>query len=207
MKKPETLHLLPVRAESAAPALLRGKKLDQRAVFQLVRKVDWKKAGLIAGGTAAVCAAAGTVSRYKFYQGIVARELKKQLAPLNDKLDALQDENRMLRAELEKKQRDRTGARVLIACFQPLVALGIGFVPARIGVGAVRRHREVDPLIRLCGQRKFVGNIAIARLGKGGNITTDVLLKIYETLNCHMEDILEIIDEYGEIKCLMKKES
>ena len=25
MKKPETLHLLPVRAESAAPALLRGK--------------------------------------------------------------------------------------------------------------------------------------------------------------------------------------
>ena len=50
MKKPETLHLLPVRAESAAPALLRGKKLDQRAVFQLVRKVDWKKAGLIAGG-------------------------------------------------------------------------------------------------------------------------------------------------------------
>ena len=104
MKKPETLHLLPVRAESAAPALLRGKKLDQRAVFQLVRKIDWKKAGLIAGGTAAVCAAAGTASRYKFYQGIVARELKKQLAPLNDKLDALQDENRMLRAELEKKQ-------------------------------------------------------------------------------------------------------
>ena len=100
MKKPETLHLLPVRAESAAPALLRGKKLDQRAVFQLVRKVDWK----IAGSTAVVCAAAGTVSRYKFYQGIVARELKKQLAPLNDKLDALQDENRMLRAELEKKQ-------------------------------------------------------------------------------------------------------
>ena len=44
------------------------------------------------------------MSRYKFYQGIVARELKKQLAPLNDKLDALQDENRMLRAELEKKQ-------------------------------------------------------------------------------------------------------
>lgn len=103
MKKPETLHLLPVRAESAAPALLRGKKLDQRAVFQLVRKVDWKRAGLFAGGVTVMCAAAGTASRYKFYQGIVARELKKQLAPLNDKLDALQAENRMLRAELEKK--------------------------------------------------------------------------------------------------------
>lgn len=103
MKMLETIHILPVRAESAAPAPLRGKKLDQRAVLQVVRKVDWKKAGLIAGGVTVVCAAAGTASRYKFYQGIVARELKKQLAPLNDKLDALQAENRILRAELEKK--------------------------------------------------------------------------------------------------------
>ncbi len=99
MKMLETIHILPVRAESAAPAPLRGKKLDQRAVLQVVRKVDWKNAG----GVTVVCAAAGTASRYKFYQGIVARELKKQLAPLNDKLDALQAENRMLRAELEKK--------------------------------------------------------------------------------------------------------
>ena len=58
---------------------------------------------LLLRGVTVVCAAAGTASRYKFYQGIVARELKKQLAPLNDKLDALQAENRMLRAELEKK--------------------------------------------------------------------------------------------------------
>ena len=73
MKMLETIHILPVRAESAAPAPLRGKKLDQRAVLQVVRKVDWKKAGLIAGGVTVVCAAAGTASRYKFYQGIVAR--------------------------------------------------------------------------------------------------------------------------------------
>ena len=79
MKMLETIHILPVRAESAAPAPLRGKKLDQRAVLQVVRKVDWKKAGLIAGGVTVVCAAAGTASRYKFYQGIVARALKKQL--------------------------------------------------------------------------------------------------------------------------------
>ena len=103
MKMFETIHILPVRAESNAPAPLRGKKLDQRAVLQVVRKTDWKKAGLIAGGAAVVCAAAGTAGRYKFYQGIVARELKKQLAPLNDKLDTLQAENRMLHAELKKK--------------------------------------------------------------------------------------------------------
>lgn len=36
---------------------------------------------------------------------------------------------------------------------------------------------------------------SIAKLGKGGNITTDVLLRICETLNCHIEDILETIDE------------
>ena len=60
MKMLETIHILPVRAESAAPAPLRGKKLDQRAVLQVVRKVDWKSAGLIAGGVTVVCAAAGT---------------------------------------------------------------------------------------------------------------------------------------------------
>ena len=60
MKMLETIHILPVRAESAAPAPLRGKKLDQRAVLQVVRKVDWKKAGLIAGSVTVVCAAAGT---------------------------------------------------------------------------------------------------------------------------------------------------
>ena len=66
MKMLETIHILPVRAESDAPAPLRGKKFDQRAVLQVVRRVDWKKAGLIAGGAAVVCAAAGTASRYKF---------------------------------------------------------------------------------------------------------------------------------------------
>lgn len=36
---------------------------------------------------------------------------------------------------------------------------------------------------------------SIAKLGKGANITTDVLLKICETLNVHLEDIMETIDE------------
>ena len=36
---------------------------------------------------------------------------------------------------------------------------------------------------------------SIAKLGKGANITTDVLLKICTTLNCKIEDILETIGE------------
>ena len=38
-----------------------------------------------------------------------------------------------------------------------------------------------------------VSAASIAKLGKSGNITTDVLLKICETLNCHIEDILETV--------------
>ena len=36
---------------------------------------------------------------------------------------------------------------------------------------------------------------SIAKLDKGANITTDVFLKICETLDCHIEDILETIDD------------
>ena len=36
---------------------------------------------------------------------------------------------------------------------------------------------------------------SIAKLGKGANITTDVLLKICETLHCRIEDILETVDK------------
>lgn len=36
---------------------------------------------------------------------------------------------------------------------------------------------------------------SIAKLGKGGNITTDVLLKICETLNVHLDDIMETVDD------------
>lgn len=40
-----------------------------------------------------------------------------------------------------------------------------------------------------------VSAASIAKLGKGANITTDVLLKICETLNCHIKDILETVDD------------
>lgn len=36
---------------------------------------------------------------------------------------------------------------------------------------------------------------SIAKLGKGANITTDVLLKICETLGCKVEDIIETVEE------------
>jgi putative transcriptional regulator len=40
-----------------------------------------------------------------------------------------------------------------------------------------------------------ISSASIAKLGKGANITTDVLLKICEALNCRIEDILETVKE------------
>jgi DNA-binding Xre family transcriptional regulator len=36
---------------------------------------------------------------------------------------------------------------------------------------------------------------SVAKLGKGANITTDVLLKICEALHVHLDDIMETIDD------------
>lgn len=40
-----------------------------------------------------------------------------------------------------------------------------------------------------------ISSASIAKLGKGENITTDVLLKICESLDCHIEDIMETVKE------------
>ena len=44
-------------------------------------------------------------------------------------------------------------------------------------------------------EKSGVSPASIAKLSKGSNITTDVLLKICEAMNCHIEDILETIDD------------
>ena len=36
---------------------------------------------------------------------------------------------------------------------------------------------------------------SIAKLGKGENITTDILLRICEALDCNLEDIMESVRE------------
>ena len=45
------------------------------------------------------------------------------------------------------------------------------------------------------GKLACISSASIAKLGKGGNITTDVLLRICETLDCTLEDIMEIVKE------------
>lgn len=40
-----------------------------------------------------------------------------------------------------------------------------------------------------------ISSASIAKLGKGENITTDVLIRICESMNCRLEDILETVDD------------
>ena len=40
-----------------------------------------------------------------------------------------------------------------------------------------------------------VSAASISKLGKGENITTDVLLKICEAMKCRLEDIMETVDD------------
>ena len=50
------------------------------------------------------------------------------------------------------------------------------------------------------GLKKISGisSASIAKLGKGGNIITDVLLKICEALECGISDIMEVVRESSE---------
>ncbi len=44
-------------------------------------------------------------------------------------------------------------------------------------------------------EKAGISSASLAKLGKGDNITTDVLLRICEVMDCRIEDILETIKE------------
>lgn len=45
-----------------------------------------------------------------------------------------------------------------------------------------------------------ISSASIAKLGKGANVTTDVLLKICEALKCDISDIVEVIPDEADDK-------
>lgn len=66
-----------------------------------------------------------------------------------------------------------------------------------------KKERDNDICIcyTLNWQRNDLNRIAgisaasVAKLGKGANITTDILLKISEAMDCKLEDIMETIKD------------
>jgi len=49
-------------------------------------------------------------------------------------------------------------------------------------------------------QKAGISTASIAKLGKGENITTDILVKICRALNCKLNDIMELSNEVKEVK-------
>lgn len=49
-------------------------------------------------------------------------------------------------------------------------------------------------------EQSGISTTSLAKLGKGENITTDVLLKICEALNCNINEIMESESEPGDEK-------
>lgn len=43
------------------------------------------------------------------------------------------------------------------------------------------------------GEKSGVSTASIAKLGRGDNITTGVLIKICDTLDCELENIMELV--------------
>lgn len=61
-------------------------------------------------------------------------------------------------------------------------------------------HLMLDKKMNKADLKRATGisTASIAKLGKGGNITTDVLLKICKALDCDIADIMEIEPEKKE---------
>ena len=58
-------------------------------------------------------------------------------------------------------------------------------------------HLLIDKGMNKQDLRRMTGisTASIAKLGKGENITTDVLVKICEALNCDITEIMELVEE------------
>ena len=61
---------------------------------------------------------------------------------------------------------------------------------------------ELDMKKTEFAKKAGISSASLAKLGKGANITTDVLLKICEYLNCDISDIVEVVkdEEADEVK-------
>ena len=54
---------------------------------------------------------------------------------------------------------------------------------------------ELDMKKTELAKKTGISSASVAKLGKGANITTDVLLKICEYLNCDISDIVEVVPD------------
>lgn len=78
-------------AALATSAAQQFKKPSIKAIaVQVMKTPRFRRAALIVGGAAAVGTVGAVAARYRFYQAIVAQEVKKALTPVHAQLDDLQ---------------------------------------------------------------------------------------------------------------------
>ena len=78
-------------AALAAGAAQQLKKPSIKTIaVQVMKTPRFRRAALIVGGAAAVGTVGAVAARYRFYQAIVAQEVKKALMPVHAQLDDLQ---------------------------------------------------------------------------------------------------------------------
>ncbi|MCR5663466.1 MAG: hypothetical protein K6G17_01150 [Oscillospiraceae bacterium] len=99
--------LEPVLAEEKAPAARRLRRAALQKTAQTLPELPspakLKRLGLLAGGTLLGLNLVGGALRMQSYRRALSHELKKQLKPVNAKLEALEKENAELREELKKR--------------------------------------------------------------------------------------------------------
>jgi putative transcriptional regulator len=67
----------------------------------------------------------------------------------------------------------------------------------KLWVKLVERDLKKTELAKMAG----ISSASLAKLGRGANVTTDILLKICEALDCDISDIVEVVrDDAPEAK-------
>ena len=95
-------------AVRAGKAVLEQLPVDQkklRLAAAVLEKVDLKRLGVVAVSGAAAISLAGSALQARMTRAALRRELKRQLAPVNKKLDELEEQNKELRRQNEELRR------------------------------------------------------------------------------------------------------
>lgn len=101
--------------ERAGQALLEQLPVEQKTLRRAARYLEprkIKRLALVCVGGAALVSVAGTLAHDRMARAATAREIRKQLAPIHEKLDALQAQNEELKRQNEalRRQLERQGA-------------------------------------------------------------------------------------------------
>ena len=54
---------------------------------------------------------------------------------------------------------------------------------------------DKDMMKKELSKKANVSNYTLAKMNKGENVTTDVLVRICKALECNLDDIMELVDE------------